>query len=205
MGKAGLCCAALLCCAAFVYSARPVKANWVFGVDCLIRPDYQPLGGSIGHIGYDVYIPKIPYFSLEAKVGAGFFAGSRKEIFTERTLLEYKISALTCALAPKLRLPLNFDDNMFLFLENEFALSSLAASIHDWEGAPARGRRDRRFHYALKLGLLFNVDKSRQRLAIWAGGSTLDFDPILNKRRPAAREPYSGESPDLVFGLAVHL
>lgn len=163
------------------------------------------LGGGVAHAGYDVYIPKIPYLSLEAKVGAGFFGGSQNETLTETPLSDYKISAFTCALAPKLRLPLNFDNTVFLFLENEFALSSLAASIRDREATGTRNRRDRQFHYALKVGLLFNVDDRRQRLAVWVGGSTLDFDHVLNKRLPPGRKRYGGEKPEFVAGLAVYL
>ena len=207
MRKAGLVCTLLLCCNALVYSTRPIKGDLTFGLDVLFGLNgntNRNLAGAIAHVGYDIFTPKIPYISIETKVGAGFFGGSLNDEFSTASLSNYKITCFTYAIDPKLHLSLNFDDTAFLFLENEFALSMLGASIQDREAAAKRSSQDLQFHYALKLGISFNVGR-RQRLAIWVGGSTLDFDGILNKDLPAGRKRYSGEAPSYAAGIYINL
>lgn len=207
MRRTSLLCVILLCFSTLVYSAQPVKGDFIFGLDAMFGLNgnkNRKLAGVVAHVGYDMYTPKIHYLSIEPKVGAGFFGGSLVDNFTEISLSDYKISCFTCAISPKLNLPLNPDNTAFLFLENEFAFSALSASILDKDVKNRRNSGEWQFHYALKLGLAINIGHS-QRLALWVGGSTLDFDRVLNKNIPTGRKHYTGEEPSYSAGISIYL
>jgi hypothetical protein len=158
------------------------------------------------HGGYDIYLKKIPFLSIEPRIGVGFYSGSNSEkvrtypFYETDTPYKYSISCFTIGISPKLYW--DFNNDSALFMENEFSIMNMFANIKDNENISEKRQANQNgyFYYSGKIGLMFGtIDKTR--IAVWLCGSTIKFDKILNKKLSADMKKYSGETISLGAGI----
>ncbi|VFB12675.1 Uncharacterised protein [Bacteroides heparinolyticus] len=185
----------------------PIRGHVIGGLDVLfgdISSSRHHLAGVFIHGGYDIFFPKLSFFSIEPKVGVGFFGSSKRDAF-DVPVSDYSIIGTMIGIAPKLHLSVNADDDAFLFLEHEFSLMNMYANIKDKDrNTNKRRSKGISFYYSLKVGLRFRLS-SKYQLSAWVGGNTLNFNKLLNKNIPAGTNRYSSEAPSYAAGVSFYL
>ena len=180
------------------------KNSFVAGIDIKLGDftnDDHSLGGAIIHGGYDINFRNLTFLSIEPKLGVGYFHGSYTHTFETYSHSEYNIGSIITGVSPKLKISINDDDNVYLFVENEFSLFNAFASVKDRNNTKTRRENYYGyFYYTGKIGILFKYSDN-SKLGFWIGGSTLSFDRMLNKGIGQNQARYNSEDASISVGL----
>lgn len=197
---------ASLFCVEGVAQSSAAKNAWEFGFQYYGLPasdtDGFPLGAMI-RVSYDI----VPYkksliFSIQPYVGGGLFAQKVSQGVTEYEFkYKYNMGAWEVGVAPKLYYPL-VEDDLYVYLANEFSFVNMYARTWDNDKAPARRSNNYMdFYYTCKIGVL--VKNWKQNAAFWIGYTTLDLAKTVNKNRPREISPYKNERPGICLGASL--
>lgn len=162
------------------------------------------IGGVLLSIGYDIVpFPKKKFFSIEPRIAGGGLGGFKREGVDNRTVYKYVGGCYSLGMVPKFYLPL-FEDEIDLFLENDFSFMSSFINIHDYYVEQGRTEKDLfRFYYTCRAGALFYLKKAD--VSCWLGFTTLDLTKPLNRNLPLGRQRFPEQRPWVCFGVGVAL
>lgn len=206
MKRISILCVLVLFFQTVINAGSTNKNSFTIGIDGFIGQfdSDNKTAGVLAHGGYDFFFNRINFLSIEPKIGVGYFGRPQAEGLNPTLSSGYNIACFAACISPKLHLSLNPDDTALIFIENEFSLLNAHARIEDQGQSNTRVSRGLLFYYTLKLGLTFKLSDNN-KLAIWVGGSTLNFDTLLNNHIPKGQKRYSGESSPFAIGVNFHL
>lgn len=201
-----ICFTILLLLSLSSYSQETVgRRHFNFRVEFMGVPveDTGPFGLLLS-AGYDFSpFPKKSFFSIEPRIAGGALGGKKHEGILDEQVYKYIGGCYSLGVIPKFYIPL-FEDEIDLFLENEFSFMSTFLTIYDYNVKTGRGEKNLfSFYYSCRAGALFHLKKAD--VSCWLGFTTLNITEILNRNLPVGRHRFSEQRPWISYGVGIAL
>lgn len=139
--------------------------------------DTNPYGGGL-HMGYEYKIPKVDFFALEARVGAGFLMGDGLYQTNPIREWDYKANYLMVGVIP--RFYYRVAEELYLFLDPEIGLARISGSTYFQE--QNRWDKTKTFnyqYYGLKVGVKVPISE-KLNLSLSVGYMSMDITDLMN-------------------------
>jgi hypothetical protein len=164
--------------------------------------DSNPYGGGL-HMGYEYQIPKVDFFALEARVGAGFLLGDGLYQTNPIREWDYKANYLMVGVIP--RFYYRVAEELYLFLDPEIGLARISGTTYFQE--QNRWDKTKTFnyqYYGLKVGVKVPISE-KLNLSLSVGYLSMDITDLMNSNLSTISYRFKKQTLDFGTSFTFHV
>ncbi len=164
--------------------------------------DRNPTGGGL-HLGYEYQIPKIDFFALEARVGAGYLLGDGLYQTNPIREWDYKANYIMIGIIP--RFYYCVAEDLYLFIDPEIGVARISGSTYFEE--QNRWNKTKTFnyqYYGLRVGVKIPIN-DKLNLSLSLGYMSMDIADLMNSNLSTISYRFKKQTIDFGTSFTFHV